>query len=74
MRGIVDRIEGKIVVIEVEDKMYNVDIEQFNLEIKEGDCVDIEIKDGKVIKMSKDEQATLDRKKYIDELTKNMWR
>lgn len=73
MQGIVDRIENNFAVIEVEDKMYNVDIKDNNEALKEGDVVDIIFEDGKIVKIKKNNLETSSRKEYIKEITKNMW-
>ncbi|MGN1013573.1 MAG: DUF3006 domain-containing protein [Clostridia bacterium] len=73
MQGIVDRIENNFAVIEVEDKMYNVDIKDNNEALKEGDVVDIILEDGKIVKIKKNYFETASRKEYIKEITKDMW-
>ena len=73
MQGIVDRIEHNFAVIEVEDKMYNVDIKDKNEALKEGDVVDIILEDGKIVKIKKNNLETSSRKEYIKEITKDMW-
>lgn len=40
MKGIVDRIENNIVVVEVNEDYFNLDLEKFPKEIKEGDLVE----------------------------------
>lgn len=72
MKGIVDRIEEGIVVVEVEDKIYNVPIEKCVGDIHEGDVVDIE-KYEEIISIKANDEETKSRKEYIDDLTKNMW-
>ena len=73
MLGIVDRFEGKYIVVEVEDKIYNVkkDISKENLQ--EGDVVNLEIRDKIVISIKKNLQETQKRKEYIKNLSKDMW-
>ena len=73
MQGIVDRIENNFAVIEVEDKMYNVDIKDNNEALNEGDVVDIILEDGKIVKIKKNNLETSSRKEYIKEITKDMW-
>lgn len=73
MQGIVDRIENNFAVIEVEDKMYNVDIKDNNEALKEGDVVDVILEDGKIVKIKKNNLETSSRKEYIKEITKDMW-
>lgn len=73
MQGIVDRIEDDIVVIEIEDTMYNVDIELVEDEISEGDVVEVEFDENEIISVTKDFTLTQERKEYIDELTRDMW-
>ena len=45
MEGIVDRIEGDIVVVEIKEKMYNIAIEKVYGNTLEGDVVYIVFKD-----------------------------
>ncbi len=73
MNGIVDRIEGNILVIEVDDKIYNFNIEGINLDIKEGDVVEVILEDDRIISIKKNNIETQKRKEYIQELTKDMW-
>ena len=73
MQGIVDRIEGNIVVIEFNDKMYNVDKTKFSEDIAEGDVVDIYMLEDEITKVVKNNKATYSRKEYIEDLTKDMW-
>lgn len=73
MKGIIDRIEENIIVIEVEEKIYNIDKKYIVGSANEGDCVNITIENGEIISVKKDIKETSSRKKYIDELTKNMW-
>ena len=73
MQGIVDRIENNFAVIEVEDKMYHVDIKDNNEALKEGDVVDIILEDAKIVKIKKNNLETSSRKEYIKEITKDMW-
>ena len=40
MKGIVDRIENKIVVVEINNGYFNFDLEKFPKEIQEGDVVE----------------------------------
>jgi len=73
MQGIVDRIEDDIVVIEIEDTMYNVDIELLEDEISEGDVVDVEFWENEIVSVTKDYTQTQKREEYIDQLTRDMW-
>lgn len=73
MRGIVDRFEGNIVVIETDEKMYNVDVSVTDGTLKEGDVVEIVIQNDIVIKVNKNEEETQSRKEYINDLIKDMW-
>lgn len=63
MKGIVDRIENSIVVLEVNDDYFNLGLERFPKEIKEGDLV--EYKDSKFIILV---DETINRKKEIRSL------
>lgn len=60
MKGIVDRIEKNIVVLEVDEDYINLDLDEFPEEIKEGDLV--EYKDGRYIILI---EETIDREKEI---------
>lgn len=73
MKGIVDRIEENIIVIEYDEKMYNVDSFLIHEQLDEGDVVEIIIQDNKIASLKKDLKGTLSRKEYINKLTKDMW-
>lgn len=73
MIGIVDRFEGDYVVIEVDDTMYNFSKKYIEGEIKEGDTVEIVSENGRIVAIKKNEEMTISRKKYIEDLTKDMW-
>ena len=73
MEGIVDRIEGDIVVVEIKEKMYNIAIEKVYCNILEGDVVDIVFKDEEVISLKRNDKKTKERKQYINSITKDMW-
>lgn len=73
MTGIVDRIENNIVVIEINEEMYDVDISLAQDKVAEGDVVDIELKDEKIVSIKKNNTSTKSREKYIKEITKDMW-
>lgn len=67
---IVDRIEGKIVVIESEDsQIINVLLENIKGNPKEGDVL---IKEGSYFII--DEEATKKRKEKINNMMKNIWK
>ena len=63
MKGIVDRIENNIVVLEVDEDYHNLDLDKFPDEIKEGDLV--EYKDEKFIILL---DETVNREKEIRSL------
>ena len=66
---IVDRFEDGFAVCETEDLHYiNIKIRKLPKGVKEGDIL---LFDGK--KYSIDEVKTLERKKEIEELTKDLW-
>ncbi|MBQ8379782.1 MAG: DUF3006 domain-containing protein [Clostridia bacterium] len=73
MIGIVDRFEGNIVVIETDEKMYNVDIELTDGTLKEGDVVELIIQDDYIIEVRKKVEETQSREEYINDLVKDMW-
>lgn len=69
MKVIIDRFEGKFAVCEKEDrKMIDIDKSKIPLTAKEGDVLII-TNDNITI----DVEETYNRKKEIDELTKDMW-
>ena len=71
MKGIVDRIEGNIVVLELENKtMLNINIGKFPKELKEGDYV---YKDKISGKMKIDKEMTKKISEEIKKLTKDIW-
>ena len=73
MKGIVDRIEDSIVVIETDEKMYNVDIERTDGTLKEGDVVELIIQADYIVEVRKNVEETQSRKEYINDLIKDMW-
>ena len=73
MKGIVDRIEGNIAVVEIEGKMYNVDLSNIEEKILEGDILEVTMQDERIVNIKKDSNATEERRKYIEDLTKDMW-
>lgn len=67
---IVDRIEGKVAVVEKENsQMENIPIENIKGNPKEGDVL---IKDGLNFKV--DKEATIKRTEKINEMMKKMWK
>lgn len=73
MKGIVDRFEGNIVVIETDEKMYNVDIELTDGTLKEGDVVELIIQDDFIVEVRKNIEETQNREEYMNNLIKDMW-
>lgn len=63
MIGIVDRIEGDYIILEMKEEMRNIKKEKFPKEIKEGDMV--EMKENKFIILK---EETEKREKYIKNL------
>jgi len=69
LKLIVDRFEGNYAVCEKEDgTIMNLGKDRLPKGVKEGDVLILE---GKSIVI--DNNATLERKKYIEELMKDMW-
>ena len=69
MKLIVDRFEQGYAVCEDENNSYiNIDIEKLPSNVKEGDII---IYDNGIITIDID--ATSERKKYIEELTSDIW-
>lgn len=74
MKGIVDRIEGDYIVVEIEESMYNLDKRLVVGEVCEGDTVDVSFDDeGEMVSIVKNEQESKDREAYIQDLVKDMW-
>lgn len=66
MKAIIDRFEGNFAVCEKENKtMIDIPKEILPEEAKEGDVLNINI--------SIDTEETENRKKFIEELTKDIW-
>ncbi len=71
MRGIIDRIEGKIVIIELEDNtMLKVPKRNIKGLCKEGKVVEIFHECENVLI---NEYETIERDKYIKTLIKDLW-
>ena len=68
MRGTIDRFEGDFAVVELEDgTIKNFTRAQLPIEAKEGDILRI----GHNISI--DIEETINRKKYMEKKTKDMW-
>ena len=74
MRGIIDRFEEGYIVVEVNDKIYNIDKDIAKDNLKEGDVVDLILENEKVISIKKNDTKTQARKKQIEDLVKDMWK
>lgn len=69
MNGIIDRFEGNKAIIELEDKTkLELNRDKLPFRVKEGDSLII-FED----RIELDKEATKTRKKYIEELTKDLW-
>lgn len=64
MKGIVDRIEGNFVVVELEDRMVNVPVSRFNFTPKSGDILNIDPNGGSITVLG---EETRKREKSIRE-------
>lgn len=68
MFGIIDRFEGHVAVIELENKkIINIEKNKIPVEAKSGDVLNIE----NYITINLEE--TKKRRKYIEELNKDLW-
>lgn len=68
MKGIIDRFEGDYAVVEMSDmKMINIERHKIPVDAKEGDVLIL----GEVISI--DENETIQRKKRIQEMIKDIW-
>jgi len=69
MKVIIDRFEGNFAVCEKEDRsMIDIDKSRIPVGAKEGDILYME--DNKI---SIDNKVTSNRKKHIEEITKDLW-
>ncbi|BAU28582.1 hypothetical protein DFP93_105186 [Aneurinibacillus soli] len=69
MKVIIDRIEGKVAVCEKADKsMIDIEVDQLPKHVKAGDVVIFEEGRSYI-----DLEGTKKRKKYIQDLTNDMW-
>lgn len=67
MRGIVDRIEGAVIVLEINGKYENIPLKKFPKDISEGDIV-IYDNGYKILK-----EETEKRKKKMEQLLKSLF-
>lgn len=68
-RYIIDRVEGDFAIIEKENgDMYKISIENIKGNFEEGDIL---VNKDEYFEI--DESFTLNRKKHINDLTKNIW-
>lgn len=69
MRGIIDRFEGDLAIIEKENREFvNIPRQDLPSEAKEGDVI---IQVGTEFQI--DESETAKRRKRIEELSRNLW-
>lgn len=68
-KWIIDRIEEDYIILENNENIKNIKKREIKFSIKEGDVL-IKNKDGKYIL---DKDATVERKDYIEDLTKDLW-
>lgn len=68
-KGIIDRIEGKWVVVEFEDGMRDILISRFPMTVESGDVIWID-ENGHIEKDERERQRLSDE---IDELMEELW-
>ena len=68
-KWIIDRIEEDYIILENNGNIKNIKKREIKFSIKEGDVI-IKNKEGKYIL---DKEATVERKDYIEDLTKDLW-
>ncbi|MFZ3102493.1 MAG: DUF3006 domain-containing protein [Desulfitobacteriaceae bacterium] len=68
MKGIIDRLEGNMAVVEIDGRLLDIPRDQLPDKVKEGDVI-VGEKGAYLI----DEQETKRRRKEIEKLTKNLW-
>jgi hypothetical protein len=66
-KAVIDRFEGKQAVILVDEKPMDVDKALLPIKIKEGDWLEVEIEDGKLISAKLDEDETARMRERIEE-------
>jgi len=70
MKLIIDRIEGEFAICEKENKhIISIPIKDIPFNVKEGDVLIVE---GNAYKL--DNEVTKTKKKYIEDLTKDLWK
>lgn len=70
MNVIIDRFEGNYAVCEKDDRtIINIEMDRMPLGVKERDVLLVEVD-----KITLDKEATINRKKQIEELTKDLWK
>lgn len=70
MKVVIDRFEGNYAVCEKEDgNMINIEKDKISQDAKEGDV--LSVNDNEI---SIDEISTIERKKEIENLTKDLWK
>lgn len=68
-KWIIDRIEEDYIILENNGNITNIKKREIKFSIKEGDVL-VKNKEGKYIF---DKEATVERKKHIENLTKDLW-
>lgn len=68
MKGIIDRFEGKMAVVEIDGRIQDIPRDQLPDKVKEGDVI-VEENGAYLI----DKEETKRRRKEIEKLTKNLW-
>lgn len=68
-KWIIDRIEEDYIILENNGNITNIKKREIKFSIKEGDIL-VKNKEGKYIL---DKEATVERKKHIENLTKDLW-
>ncbi|WP_085833828.1 DUF3006 domain-containing protein [Clostridium merdae] len=64
MKYTIDRFEGNLAVVELEDKSFvNIPVQALPLEAKEGDIISVAI----------DTEGTAERRKKIEGMMKDLW-
>ena len=68
MKGIIDRFEGNMAVVEIDGRLQDIPRDQLPDKVKEGDVI---VEENGVYLI--DEEETKRRRKEIEKLTKDLW-
>jgi hypothetical protein len=71
-QAVLDRVEGHIAILIVDNEPLNVPLAKLPREVREGDSLQVELLDGKVVSATVDEGATNAAQARIEEKLKRL--